>query len=172
MEEKVTTSQIGLRYGLITGLVLIVYSLILNMTGMVGNQALGWINYLIILVGIVMAHNAFKKGGDGFMSYGQGLGIGTILSLVGGIMSGVFAFIYMKFIDSSLLQTINDEAMEKMQEKGMNEDQIDQAMKVTSKFMTPTAILLLAIVGSVIIGFIISLIVSAITKKNNPEVQI
>ncbi len=172
MEEKATVSQIGLRYGLITGLVLIVYSLILSLAGLVGNQALGWVSYLILLAGIILAHSAYKKGGDGYMSVGQGLGIGMIISLVGGVLNGVFTFIYIKFIDNSMLQTIKDQAMEKMQQKGMSDEQIDQAMKITGKFMTPPMILVWIIVGLLIAGFIISLIISLFTKKTNPQVQI
>lgn len=172
MEEKVSVNQIGLRYGLIIGLVLIVYSLILNLAGLAANRALGSVSYAILLVGIILGHNAFKKGGDGFMTVGQGLGIGMLISLIGGVLSGVFAFIYIKFVDNSIIQTIRDQSMEKMQQRGMSDEQIDQAMKISDKFTSPLMIMIFAIIFLLIAGFILSLIVSLFTKKSNPQVQI
>ena len=101
MENKVTVSQIGLRYGLITGLVLIVFGLILQMTGLATNTWISSISYVILIIAIVLAHNAFKEGGDGFMSIGQGIGIGTLASVVAGTLSSIFSYIYIKFIDDS-----------------------------------------------------------------------
>ena len=172
MENKVTVSQIGLRYGLILGLLSIVFSLILQMTGMATNNWLGSIGYIFFIVVIVLAHKAFKEGGDGFMSIGQGIGIGTLLSLIGGTLSSIFTFLYLKFVDDSMLQTIREKQIEGMEAQGMDDAQIDQAMEIAAKFSGPVAILIIGIIGSVFIGFIISLIVALFTKKSNPVLDV
>jgi hypothetical protein len=38
-----------------------------------------------------MAMNAYKKENNGFMSYGQGLGIGTLMSAVSGLFQVLIA---------------------------------------------------------------------------------
>lgn len=172
MENKVTVSQIGLRYGLILGLLSIVFGLILQMTGQATNNWLSSIGYIFFIAVIVLAHKAFKEGGDGFMSIGQGIGIGTLLSLIGGTMSSIFTFIYLKFVDDSMLQTIREKQIEGMEAQGMDDAQIDQAMEIASKFSGPVAILIIGIIGSVFIGFIISLIVALFTKKSNPALDV
>jgi hypothetical protein len=169
MEEKTTTRQIGLRYGLIVALIIVVYSLILQFTGLAMNRPLGFLVYAILIAGIYMAHIAFKKDGDGYMSLGQGIGIGMWITLVAGVISSVFSFLYVKFVDDSMIQTAMDEAMTQMEERGMSDDQIDQAMNITEKFMQPGALLVIGLISMLIVGFILSLIVSAITKKTNPQ---
>jgi len=172
MEDKVTVSQIGLRYGLIVGLVLVVFSLILQMTGLATNNWISSINYIFIIIGIVLAHKAFKEGGDGYMSIGQGLGIGTLLSLIAGILSSIFVFIYIKFIDDSMMQLIKDKQYEQMEAQGMDDAQIEQAMAIAGKFATPEMILIMGIIFTVFAGFILSLIISLFTKKPNPTLEV
>jgi hypothetical protein len=174
MEEKVSVSQIGLKYGLIIGLVFIVYGMIIQFLGM-DMQTIQYANYatyVFLIVAIVLAHKAFKEGGDGFMSIGQGLGIGTLLSLVGSALSGVFSFIYLKFIDDSMLQKSLDYQMEQMESRGMSDEQIEQAMGYTEKFMTPGMAAAMSVIVLVIIGFIFSLIISLFTKKANPALEV
>ncbi len=171
MENKISISKVGMRYGLIAAALLIVYGLVLQFTELYTNQALGWVSYLILAVLIYLAHGAFKDGGDGYMSIGQGLGIGMLVSVVAGAISSVFTFAYLKFVDDSMIQRIMDVQIEKMEEQGLDDATIDQAMKTVEKMMTPPMMLIMGIVAMAFIGFIISLIVSLITKKNNPQLQ-
>jgi len=171
METQASTSKIGLRYGLISGLILIIYSLILQVAGLASNQKLGWLSYIILAVIIYMAHNAFKQQGNGYLSIGQGLGIGMIISAISGVFSGVFLFVYLKFVDNSMLEEIRDRSYEQLESKGMSDEQIEQAMSMSEKFMSPGMLFIFAIIGTLFFGFIVSLIVSLFTKKSNPEVS-
>jgi hypothetical protein len=170
MEQQPSLRQIGIRYGLIVALVMVVYSLILQFAGLAMNRPLGFLTYAILIAGMVVAHNTFKRDGDGYMTLGQGISIGMWLTLVAGVISSVFSYLYLKFIDDSVIQTAMDEAITQMEERGMPDDQIDQAMKITEKFMQPGAMMLIALVTMLILGFIISLVVSAITRKTNPQI--
>ena len=165
-ENKVTVKQLGLRYGLILGLIFIVYNLILQFTGLATNNWMSIISNLALLITIVMAHKAFKEGGDGYMSMGQGLGIGTLISLVSGIISSVFIFIYLKFVDDSMLGLIKEKQLEQFEKQGLSDAQIEQQMKIAEMFSGPIAILIMGIIITVFAGFIISLIVSLFTKKS------
>jgi hypothetical protein len=142
------------------------------MTGQATNNWLSSIGYILFIVVIVLAHKAFKEGGDGFMSIGQGLGIGTLLSVIGGTLSSIFTFIYLKFVDDSMLQMIRDKQIEAFEAQGMDDAQIEQAMEMAGKFSGPVAILIMGIVGSALVGFIISLIISLFTKKANPALEV
>ena len=169
METQVSPSKIGFRYGIITAIVFIIYGLILQLTGMAANQVLGYLSYLILAVMIYLAHNAFKSSGDGFMKFGQGLSIGMVISAISGVLSGIFTFIYIKYVDDSVLKIAMDQAYDKLEQRGMSDDQIEQAMSMTEKFMTPAMILVFTIIGTLFFGLLISLVVSAITKKDNPQ---
>jgi hypothetical protein len=174
MENKVTVSQIALKYGLYLGLVLIILSMIIEFMNldMKTQQNLGYINYVGALVAIILAHKAFKENGDGFMTIGQGLGIGTLVSLISGAILAVFTYVYIKFVDDSILTKIKDMQIEEMEKRGMSDAEIEQAMKVAGIFMSAEMMIVWIILGMVFIGFILSLIVSLFTKKVNPNFEL
>ncbi|MDH5474986.1 MAG: DUF4199 domain-containing protein [Cyclobacteriaceae bacterium] len=170
--EKSTVKQVSLKWGLILGVILIAFSLLVQIAGLIGNQAVSWVSYLFVIAAVYLSQKAFKDEGDGFMSYGKGLGIGTLVVTIGSILSSIFMYINMKFIDETILETIKDLQYEKMVEQGMAEEQIDQAMEISSSFMTPEIIMVFAILGTVFFGFILTLIVTAITKNANPAEEV
>ena len=174
MEDKVTVSQIGIKYGIIMGLIFIVLGMIFQFLDldMETLQIVGNTNYVVLIIGIVLAHKAFKEGGDGYLSMGQGLGIGTLISLIGGALSGVFSYIYIKFIDDSMLTKIKDFQIEKMEDQGMDDATIEKSMEMIGKFMSAEMIPVWSVLGMLFIGFILSLIVSLFTKKANPTLEI
>ena len=173
-DSKVTVSQIGLRYGIIIGLIFIIYGLILQFLNldMKMMQYLGYLNYVVLIVAVVLAHKAFKEGGDGYMSIGQGLGIGMLITLIGSVISSIFSFLYLKFIDDSMLTKIRDMQIEQMEARGMDDAQIEQAMEMAAKFTGPGMMQVWVILVMAIVGFIISLIVSLFTKKTNPALEV
>lgn len=170
--EKATVKSVSMKWGLYVGLIMIAYGIILQVAGLATNQALSLLNYVFLIGIMVMAHKEFKENGDGFMSYSQGLGIGTLTTLIGGAISIVFSYVYVKFIDDSFLEQVKLQQIEQMEENGMSQQQIDAAMEMSAAFMTPEVMFPIAMVSMVVIGFIISLIVSAVTKNVNPEADI
>ena len=175
MEEqsvsKVTTRSAGIRYGLIGGVIGIAYFLILTMAGVDMSQGLGRWGGLVFTIGLLFfAHKYYKESGDGFMSIGQGIGIGFWYTLISSVISSVFTFIYIKFIDNSFIQQLLDKTRQGMEEGGnMTEDQIDQAMEMTARFMTPVSMLIFGLIGGLILGMIVAVIVSLFTQKKSPE---
>ncbi len=168
MEEKISISQAGVRYGIYLAIVSIIYSTLLQILGLVTNRWLGYVSIIFVIVALVLAHNEYKKSNE-FMSYGQGLSISMIIVVISTVVSSLFTFVYIKFIDNSMLEQIRQQSEEQMMKRGMSDEQIQQAMTISSKFMTPVAITIMGIIIGVIFGTIVSLIVTAITKKNPPE---
>ncbi len=78
----------------------------------------------------------------------------------------------MKFINLDYITEFLDITRFKMEEGGQGEDQIDMAMEMTEKFMTPEIMFGMGLFMAVLFGFIISLIVSAITKNNDPSLEV
>ena len=165
-ENSVTTKQIALKYGLISGLIGIVYFVIINLIDQGMNQSLSSVGFLILAVIIYLAHKAFKDEGDSHMSYGQGLGIGTILSLVSSTIIGIFTFIYVSYINTGYIQQVLDLKRGNMEDQGLGDA---QTMAIKEKMMSPVIMPIMGIVMTVFVGFIISLIVSAITQNKRPE---
>jgi len=170
-EQNVTVSNTAIRYGLIVGMISVVYSFILAMFDETMNRGLGAVSYLILIVGMVMAFKYFKANNLGYMSYGQGLRIGTLMSLIVGLMASLFMYIYIKFVDSEVMNRAMEMQRIQMEEKGMDDAQIDQAMEMADKFSSPELMIVFGTLGFVVIGFIIALILSAIMKNARPEFE-
>ncbi len=170
MEEKLTVKQVGMKYGIYLALVSIIYSLILQILGLAAKQSLGYIGFIFVIIALVLAHRDFKRSNE-FMSYGQGLGISMIIITISSVLGSIFSYIYIKFVDNSMLDVIREQSIVQMEERGMSDSQIDQAMEMQAKFTTPEMILVFGILGGIFFGFIIALIVTAITKKSNPALE-
>jgi hypothetical protein len=65
------------------------------------------------------------------------------------------------------LQEIKDMAEIQLEEQGLDEEQLEMALKFQQKFMTPGMMALFTILGNMLIGTILSLITSAIVKKDD-----
>ena len=167
----VTTRSAGIRYGLIMGAFSIVYFLVLNTLGADITQGpASWGRYVYCAVLIFLAQKYYKDNGDSFMAYGQGIGISFWMGLVSSVVGSIFTYIYVKFIDQGFIQQIMDRTREGMEEKGtMSEDQIETAMSMTAKFMTPEMMLVFGLVFGIIGTVIIGLIVTIFTQKKNAE---
>jgi len=167
----VTTTSVGMRYGLLTGIASIIFSLVLYMSNTEDGPA-RWLSFVILGVGIVLAHKFYKQHNAGFMSYGQGLGIGATLSGIVGVLSAIFTFIYVNYIDTEFMNRAMEKARASMEARGsLTEEQIEQGMAMTTKFMTPTFLFLGGVLGTLFFGFLLSLLIAAITKNNRPEFE-
>jgi hypothetical protein len=165
----VSTRSVGIRYGLFGGVAGIVLFLALTLSGLMAGGSWNWIGYVITAVLIFLAHKNYKESGDGFMSYGQGIGIAFWYGLISSLVSSVFMYIYIKFVDDTFMQSIMDVQMAKMEEQGMSDDQIEQAMKFSSMFMNPESMLLFGLIGGIVGAIIIALIVTIFTQKKSAE---
>lgn len=164
-----TPRAAGIRFGLIAAVIGIVYFIILNVAGLVGEKIWSWVSYLITAVIIFFAHKYYKENGDGFMSYSQGVGISAWIGLISSVIGSVFMYIYIKFIDTTFIETIKDKQLEEFQRRGMSDQQIDQAQKFTGMFTTPEVIFGFALIGGIVAAVIIGLIVTIFTQKKNPQ---
>lgn len=168
MQDQVSTTRVALKFGVLTAVAVIVYSTLINLTGMTQNRALTSLAFVILIVGIVLAMKEFRAQNNTFMSYGQGLGIGSLVSAIVGLIGSMFSMFYMEFIDNTIIKQSMDKAREDMEARGMDDAQIEQAMSMTEKFMTPGVMFAMGVLSYVIIGFILSLIIAAIMRKDKP----
>jgi Protein of unknown function (DUF4199) len=168
MENQTTTTRTALKWGVIFGIITVLYNTGVYVSGQFGNKALGYVVYLIIGLGVYFSLIDFKKENQGFMSFGQGLGLGTMMSTIMGLISSFYSFAYMKFIDSGLNEQMLKKIEQEMEKQGTPDDQIEKAMEVMKMFMNPGILFITGLLFVVFIGFVLSLIITAIIKKDKP----
>jgi hypothetical protein len=158
-------------YGFYIGLALIVRSLLDYLFGFYGqNQAFNIVAYLIMAIGIVWATIQYRdKEKEGFISYGDSVGYGTLLSLFFGAITAVFTVILVTLISPDYMEHVMNMTRDALYEDGLfTEEQIEMTIAMMEKFRSPVFILFGGIIGSVIVGLIISLIASIFIKRNRP----
>ena len=170
--EVATTRSTGIRYGVISGIIGIFYFVGLSMAGIDIQGPAQWAGIIVTIVMVFLAHKYYKDNGDGFMSYSQGIGIAFWMGLVSSVINSVFTFIYVSFIDTNFIENMKDVQIEKMQEQGMSDAQVEQAMQFSSFMFTPTAMLIMGLIIGVIATVFVGLIVTIFTQKKDPQATI
>ena len=169
--EKPSTARIALKWGILVAVLIIIYTVALYISGLFKTPALSWIPFAFLLFGIVMSLREFKLINNNFISFSEGLGLGVLMSAVCAIIASMFNYVYINFIDTTILQQMRELQIEQLEQQGLSSEQIDQAMEIASRYATPGLTFLFSMIVYVICGFIFSLVVSAIIKNTKTELD-
>jgi drug/metabolite transporter (DMT)-like permease len=174
MENKNTSVFYnGLVWGLILGFASVIYNVILYMLDQNLNQALGYAGLIITIVVLILGIRSFRDNvRDGVLPFGPAFSFGFIVILVSSVIGIIYGYLLWTVIDPDVLSKMNDLQMEKMMERGIPEEGLDQAMNMASKFMKPGIMAIMGLLGALLMGTIIALIIAAIFKKDAPEDQV
>jgi Ca2+/Na+ antiporter len=171
--NNVSARSIGVRYGAIASLLLIAVGLIFHVAGLTSyteqysttNIISSVLNYAIMIGAIAMAMKTYRDQAGGFMTFGKGFNVGFWASLIMGVITAVWVFIFFTLVAPDLTDTILEATRENMLEQGQSEEQVDQAMQYSAPFMNATSFSIFAAIGTLIAGLIISLIVAAVMQR-------
>jgi hypothetical protein len=166
MTEKPSDNFISLKFGFIGGFLMSLTSLILSVLNLDFDQQsfYGKIGYLIMIVAIALGLLEYRKRFEGLL-YKKGLKIGTLISLYAGLVSSIYTYIYIKFIDHSLIQMMKDAQISALEDQEMSDVQIEQMMQIMNIVLVPGCIAIVILIFYTIMGFIFSLVLSAIFQK-------
>jgi len=171
--DPFTTRKAGSLYGLYYGAFLVVFSYLLYSTKLDENLLLNLIGWGIYIGVMVMAMRKFKEGNEGYMSFGQGMGIGFFYTLVTGIISSLFDTFYLTVVNPQLLQYQLDKSIAIFESNpNMTDEQLETMAELAQTFSHPVILFFIALFGAFVIGIIIALIVAAVIKKDNPELNL
>lgn len=129
-------------------------------------QYLNWLGFVIMFAVLWLGIKAVRdEAPEKGMSYGRGVGTGTLISLYSGLMSSVYSFIHFKFVNPEFADYQLALIRPKWEAAGMPEAQMEQAEKMTRAMMGPVAQAILTPIMVVLFGLILSLIIAAILKR-------
>nr|WP_315136758.1 DUF4199 domain-containing protein [uncultured Capnocytophaga sp.] len=177
METKnVNFLSIALRNGILLGLASVAFTVLLYVTDFLYTDntllaVITWlINIAISVVFIAIAVEQYKKANEGFLSIGEAIKVGVLVAVIAGVIGAIYQVIYATIIDPDYYDKVVEVAMKKMSAMAnFNEEQLEEFQdkmytnkpSIVSSFST-------SIIFSAIGGLIISAIVGAVKKKEQP----
>lgn len=171
MEKK---SNIGMTYGLMAGLALVVFLVLMYLGGIEAFLSpAAWLGYVIIITFAVLAGLKQRKVNGGYLEFSQALKVTFTVFALGFLLQTLFSYVLFNYIDVSFREALTQRTMEKTEEMlrnfGASEDTIEQTIAGASNTNSYS-------IGNQLLGygvmcivfFIISLIISAIIKRSRP----
>ncbi len=159
------------KWGIIGGIGMIVIQLIIYMGSFmdtsIGN-VISIVNYLLLIGIIVMATLETRTAQGGFLNYGKAFVTGLLTSILAAVLIGVFMYLYLKFLDHHIINTIHDKIAIEMEKRDMPDNSREIALKYAKMATWPGSIALSTFFSISIIGLIFSLIIGAIVKREGP----
>ena len=182
MEKKQSLLQFTMTYGAILGVIAIIMSVLMYVTGyMPYNIKRIILTALISLAIMIVFVSAGMKGYrdkvlGGSISYGQALTVGLLIVIFSTVISSFYSLIFNLYIDPDYTQKVIEATKnwtyDWMNSMGTPDAQIDDAMERIDRQQasaTPIKAFFQSLYMSVIFGTILSLIIAAFIKKNrNP----
>ncbi len=164
----------ALKWGVITGVVGSVITLVAYNTGMMdfgddGRPPSSWIitviSLVLYVVFVYLGMMAYRdQGNGGYLTFRRAilwaLGYGLALALV----TGLFTLLFYYVLAPDFLPKMVEAQMAMMEEQGMSEEQVEAAESLLEMTMNPWVMTLSSMVGAVVIPVLIGLGVGAFLK--------
>lgn len=172
--ETVPYRDLAVRTGAVIALILTVLGLVMYVAdlneALMRNKALNWGNNLLSFgIAFWFIFSALKNHRQndlgGYLSTGRGIGFGTLAGVVMGIVSAVWVWVFMTYVDTELIEVIRRVTIEDMERKGLDEGQIEESMKYAAPFMSAGFIASMTVFFGIFTGFLAGLFSGLILKR-------
>ena len=159
--------SIATNYGLYLGLLSIIMLIIMYVFNMEKNWGISSISFVFTVLIFVMGIKSLKSSNNNFLKLGEAIKVGLGIAAVGGLVSAIYTFIHYSYIQPEFVENIRQQSLEKMIEQSPNltNEQMETATKMTNVFTSPFAMSTFTLIGTLLLGIVISLISGLIMKK-------
>lgn len=174
METAETKTNVGLIYGLFSGLIITIITSLLYLGGLdMYLSPIGYINYLVIITMAVLAALKIRKSNEGFLEFSQALKVTFTVFAIALLIQTIFTYILLNYIDVPFKEAVSQEVLDKseqiMKKIGASDSQIDEALESErSKNQYSIRNVLFGYALTCIVAFIFCLLISLIVKKSKP----
>ncbi|MCP4976041.1 MAG: DUF4199 domain-containing protein [Maribacter sp.] len=169
-ENQPKTGKFALNYGVLLGVVSVIFGLMLFSMDMHYDQ--GWairgINLALAFAAIIFGISQFKKANDGFLTISQALKLGTGIALIAGIIVLIYFFLLSNVIEPDYMDKMFEigKAKAMTDNPNLTEEQVDQGIEMQKSFAWVAYPIIL--IMNIIIGLVFGLISGLIMKKQKP----
>ncbi|MEC3966742.1 DUF4199 domain-containing protein [Flagellimonas halotolerans] len=170
-EQQPKTGKFALNYGLLLGVISVVFGVMLYTQKMhyERNTAIIVISIVIMAAVVFLAINAFKKANGGYLTISEALKVAVGAALIGAVISLAYQFVLTNFIEPDFMDKAIEMAKPKAMEQNpsMTEEQWEQGVemqKSLSWLQYPIGLII-----NCVLGLILGLITGLILKKSKAE---
>ncbi len=169
MERKSTFGSI-LLFGLITGILMMLLSLLFYLLNV---DQKSWINTLVYLVlfagmswGVI---NIRENRLNGVMSYGKAVGTGFWIGFIAAIIIAVYTYFYLTDLNPESMQQALAQAENKIIESqpDISDEDLDRAMEMVKIFGKPSFSAVATVISNSLISIIFALIIAIFAKRHD-----
>lgn len=129
-------------------------------------QYFQWLGFILMFVVLFLGVKAVREEKpDQSLTYGQGVGAGTLIALYSSLMSAVYVYVHFRFINTAFADYQMEMVREKWAAVGMSEAQMEQAEGMVRMFMGPTFQAIVTPFAGTLVGLVMSLIIAAMLKR-------
>ncbi len=168
--QQPKTGKFALQFGLILGLINVVFGVMLYVLDSHYQQNTGVtvVNIVIMLGVILWSIIAFRKANGGYLTISQALKVGVGVAAVAGVIAILYTMILSNVIDTEFANKVMDDRLANSpQTAEMTAEQIQQQKEMGVKFFWIGYPVML--IFSVLIGLVMALIGGLIFKKAKPD---
>lgn len=169
MEENKTPAwKVSLNFGLIAGVVVIIFQLllyVLDLDTAEEYKALNLLPYAFIIGGMIWASLSYRDlHNNGLSTYGESFKTAFLTGLFASVLISIYVFL-IGSIDDSIAKEALLRAEEQMYEQDLSEEQINQGLKFTQFVVKPAVSAVMALIINTILSVVFALIISIFTKR-------
>jgi uncharacterized membrane protein YfcA len=158
-------------YGLILAAINIVLTLVGFFLGFQTDKIaegrwFGFLTFILAIVIIWLGTKAVREEAkDKALSYGKGVASGVLISAYSGLLTSVYSFVHLTFINPNFREYMLNSMREKWTAAHMTDAQMEAAEKVMNIMMSPVMASISGLIMSVLFGLVVALVVSAFLKR-------
>jgi len=164
----------AMNYGLIFGVILIAFSVLQWALNLSMESFMSYISYAIMIACLYFFARKYRdEHTNGHISYGKAFKFSAFTLLFASFVLAFYTFIFFKFIDPGMIEKILEKSREAMLNRNseLTEEQIDMAVSMQKKFMTPLMMFVGSLIGNYFFGILFSLITSIFVMKKDKSMN-
>ncbi len=134
--------------------------------GISGLTQLIW--WAFVIATLAMSNNDYRKNHlNGFMKYGQALGLGLLVGFFSSVVFSLFYYLFYQFIDFETFKKTMEFAISEIDKNENIPAEMKEGLIIKMIEQTPLATSIQYLWSSNLINLILMLIIAAFTKKKN-----
>lgn len=176
MNDQPSTARIALKWGVYMALAELLITSIRYALNQYVNFLFPLLTLIILVTGTILAMRELRQFNGGWMTYGEGVGLGLLMFAIIGMMDTAYQQIYQTYVDPTYVERALNQTRDMMERFGATDSQLDQfdEQSENAKGGSGKGTAGLAFIGGVLYwilgGLVLSLLVSAFMRrvKTNP----